>query len=85
MEPKIHYRVHRIPHHSTLSSATWIQSKPSHTIYLRSILILYLPSSLFPSAFPIKILYAFYLPMHATCPVHFIVIILVIFVEEYKL
>jgi hypothetical protein len=51
--------------HWSLSWARWIQSTPSHTVSLRSILMLTsylrlcLPSGLFPSSFPTKILYAF--------------------------
>jgi len=51
--------------HSSLSWARWIQSTPSQPIYVRCILILSsqlclgLPSNLFPSAFPTKILYTF--------------------------
>jgi hypothetical protein len=51
--------------HLSLSRVRWMQSTPSHPISLRSILILsyhlrlVLPSGLFPSGFPIKILYAF--------------------------
>jgi len=54
--------------------------KPVHTLLIdfsKLILILYsplrlvIPSGLFPSGFPAKILYEFLTyPMHATCPVH---------------
>jgi hypothetical protein len=55
----------------SLSWARSIQSIPSHTISLRSILILSthlhlgLPSGLFPSGFPANILYAFLLSPHS--------------------
>jgi hypothetical protein len=52
--------------HWSLSWARWIQFTPSHPISLRSILLLSshlrlgLPSGLFLSCFPTKILYAFH-------------------------
>jgi len=57
----------------TLHLARWIQSIPSHLISSRSILVLSfhvcLPSDLFSSGFPTKILYAFLIsPMCATFP-----------------
>jgi hypothetical protein len=61
--------------HWSLFWARWLQSTPSHTISLRSILILSshlrlgLPSGLVPSCFPTKISRAFLTsPMRATCP-----------------
>jgi hypothetical protein len=79
--------------HWSLSWARSIQSLPSHPISLRSILILStylrlgLPSGLFPSGFPTNVLYAFFSPIRVTCPVHLILIdliILIILEEEYK-
>jgi hypothetical protein len=56
--------------HWFLSWARSIQSIPPHPISLRSILILFshclgLPSGLFPSGFPTKILYAFLFFSHS--------------------
>jgi hypothetical protein len=68
-------------HYWSLSWARWIQSTLFRPISLRSILIsschlrLSLPSDLFPSGFPTKILYAFLIyPMPPTYPVHLIVL-----------
>jgi len=62
-------------HQWFLSQTRCIQFIPSHPISLRTILILYsklcvgLPSGIFPSSFPNKILYAFLIsPMCAACP-----------------
>jgi len=73
----------------------WIQSKISHTITLRSILILSfhqclgLLSDLFLSSLPTKILYAYLIsPIYAACPTNFILldlIILIIFGKVHKL
>jgi len=57
--------VFRRAHHLTLFWARWVQSKPSHPVSLRSILILFshlyicLLNGLFPSHFLTKILHAF--------------------------
>jgi hypothetical protein len=81
-------------HHQCLSCPRWIQSTPSNPVFLISILLVSchlcpgLHSGLSPSSLPIKILYAFFKsPMHATCPAHLILdlIILIIFYDGYKL
>jgi hypothetical protein len=49
---------------------------------------LYFPSGLFPSGFPTKIVYILFSPICAACPDHlvlFVLIILLILGEEYKL
>jgi hypothetical protein len=80
----------RTAFHWSLSSARSIQSILAHPFLLKSILILSshlrfcLPNGLFPSGFPIKILYAL-LPINATCPAYLIFldfIILITFGEE---
>jgi len=65
---------------------------PVHTltsVYLRSVLILcsHLCLDVFPSGFPVKILYDFLiLPMCATFSARlFLVLIILLFDEEYKL
>jgi hypothetical protein len=79
--PKVHYRVHKIPPPVPILS----QINPIHTIpfvHLR----LGLPSGLLPSGFPTNILYTFlFSPIRATCPIHLIfldLIILIILGEE---
>jgi hypothetical protein len=79
----------------SLSFARCIQSTPSHPISLRVTLILSFhlclcfQSGLFPSGFPTKILYTFFMSqMHATYPDHLILldmINLMILGEVYKL
>jgi hypothetical protein len=81
--------------HLSLSWATSIQSVPLRSISLWSILILSsylllgLPSGLLLYGFPTKTLYAFSVTsMHATCPVHLILLDLIILIlhgEHYKL
>ena len=95
------YRTHRFittftsAHHLFLSWARSIQSTPPHPTSRRPILILSshlrlgLPSGLFLSGFPTKIMYTPLLsPIHATCPTHLILldsITQTILIEEYKL
>jgi len=91
--PKVHYRVHNsAPLLTNLSHMHPVHNFPPFS--LRSILILSshlclrLPSGLFRSVFPTKILYAFIIsPMRATCLVHLIfldLITLIIFGETYN-
>ena len=80
--------------HLSLTSASSVQSILSHPTSLRSILILSfhlnlgLPSGLFPSSFPTKILHTpLFSPISVTCPNHLIVIdfiTLTIFSEQYR-
>jgi len=63
--------------HWSLYCSRWIQIISSHPISLRSILILSyylhigLQHGLFPSGFPVRILYAFLIyPICVTCPTH---------------
>jgi len=74
-----------------INCAKRIQSTPSHPISLSSILILPchlhlgLPSRLFLSGFPTKVLYEFLISHASYMAVHIILITLIIFVEAYKL
>jgi hypothetical protein len=81
--PKVHYYVHKtLP----MNPALWVklsQSTASHTISLRSILILTsnlhlgLRSHSFPFDFLTKIWYVFFIsPMHPTCPDHLILLVM---------
>jgi len=79
METKAHYCVHKNPPADLIVS---------HIISLRSVLVLCylrqrLPSVFFPSGYPTKILYAFFISLtYAPSPAH---PILTVFDEEYKL
>jgi len=74
-----------------LSQKDAVHTLPSHLrnmLILPSHLCIVLPSGLFPSAFPIKPLFALlFTPIHATCPAHQIFINLItqiIFGNKYK-
>jgi hypothetical protein len=90
----VHHRVHKIPPLISILS----QMKPVHNIpsYLSKIFLILsthlrlgIPSGLCPSGFITKILYSIsFFPMRATCPVHLILLdlmVLIILGVEYKL
>jgi hypothetical protein len=92
--PKIHYRVHKIPPPvPILSQINPVHATPSYLskfyLMLSTHLSLGRPSGLFSSGFPTIILYAvLFSPIRAMCTVHLILldlIILFILGEEYKL
>jgi hypothetical protein len=69
--------------HRSLSWARWIQSIQPRPICMKWILLSFhllhcLPSGLFPSGSPTKILYTFLFPMLATFPAHLIPLYLII-------
>jgi hypothetical protein len=76
MEPEVHYRVHNSPPLvPILSQINPVHTTPSYVLILSFHLRLGLPSGLFPSGFPIKILYAFlFSPIRATWPSHLILL-----------
>jgi len=91
MKPEVHYRAHKNPPLIPILS----QMNPFHILHrLRSFLIipshlhLVLPSGLFPSDFPTRMLYKFFIsPTRAACPanlIHLDFIIRVIYGESYK-
>jgi len=93
--PKVHYRIHKCPaRHLSLYWAKSMRSIPPHPTPWRSSLILSshlrlgLPSGLFLSGFPTKILYTPLLsPIRATCPAHLILldfITRIVLGEEYR-
>ena len=78
--PKVHCRIHKsLPPVPILNQIDPVHA-PSHfteihLIILSSHLSLGFPSGLFPSGFPIKILYTPLLsPIRATCPAHLIIL-----------
>jgi hypothetical protein len=94
---KFHFHVLKAPQpspppiHSSLPSVRRIQSTISHTMVLRSILILcshprlIIPSGVSHSCFLTKILYSFLIsPVRSTCPANLIFLDLIT-LEAYKL
>jgi len=76
--PKVHYRIHKCPPTvPIMSQFDPFRALTSHSrrslLILSSRLRLGLPSCLFPSGFPTKVLYT-PLPQRATCPAHLILL-----------
>jgi len=89
LNPKVHYRIYKCPPPvSILGHSNPFHVSPSHSKKTHfNIIFLPTPGSSYPRISPPKTLYACLLsPIHATCPVHLILHVLIsriIFDEEY--